>query len=131
MRLFTTLWVMPNLAPTSRSESPSKKIACISSCSLSDSKGRAAFSLSTMTALTTVSAMSTASSVIKSRGFPSLSVNPSRDSSLFFVSNFWALCQIVLIESLSFSQILTLMPTKRPNRCKYTRIDLKRLKTQI
>lgn len=48
MRLFTTLWVMPNLAPTSRSESPSKKIACISSCSLSDSKGRAAFSLSTI-----------------------------------------------------------------------------------
>ena len=35
LRLFTTLWVMPNLAPTSRSESPSKKIACISSCSLS------------------------------------------------------------------------------------------------
>ena len=82
LRLFTTLWVMPNLAPTSRSESPSKKIACISSCSLSDSKGRAAFSLSTMTALTTVSAMSTASSVIKSRGFPSLSVNPSRDKIL-------------------------------------------------
>ena len=26
---------------------------------------------------------------------------------------------------------LTLMPTKRPNRYKYTRIDLKRLKTQI
>lgn len=84
MRLFTTLWVMPNLAPTSRSESPSKKIACISSCSLSDSKGRAAFSLSTMTALTTVSAMSTASSVIKSRGFPSLSVNPSRDALCLF-----------------------------------------------
>lgn len=87
-RLFTTLWVMPNLAPTSRSESPSKKIACINSCSLSDSKGRAAFSLSTMTALTTVSAMSAASSAIKSRGFPSLSVNPSRESRLFFVSNF-------------------------------------------
>ncbi len=81
-------WSLSILAPTSRSESPSKKIACISSCSLSDSKGRAAFSLSTMTALTTVSAMSTASSVIKSRELPSLSVNPSRDSSLFFVSNF-------------------------------------------
>ena len=34
MRLFTTLWVMPNLAPTSRSESPSKKIAKAGPCVL-------------------------------------------------------------------------------------------------
>ena len=45
--------------------------------------------VSTITALTTVSAMSAASSAIKSKGFPSLSVNPSRESRLFFVSNFF------------------------------------------
>ena len=42
------------------SESSSKKIACINACSLSDNKIRAAFSLSTITAWTTVSATSTA-----------------------------------------------------------------------
>ena len=50
MRLFTTLCVTPNRSPTSLSESSSKKIACINVCSPSDNKGRAAFSLSTITA---------------------------------------------------------------------------------
>ncbi len=45
--------------------------------------------LSTITAWTTVSATSTVSSITKSSTFPSLSVNPSNESRLWFVSSFF------------------------------------------